>query len=160
MAAQRPFTGKHMLLVMVAFFGVIIAVNVTLAVFANGSWTGLVVKNSYVASQKFNQAIDAARAQDAMGWQAVLTASPEGLRVALSGRDKSGITGMNVQAKIGRPVAEAFDQIVQLSDMGAGIYTAGIDLAPGQWQAELVVSDMSGLLWRRQLRFEIARSLP
>ena len=50
----RPFTGGHMLAVMVVFFGVVISVNVFLAVVANTSWTGFVVENSYVASQEFN----------------------------------------------------------------------------------------------------------
>ena len=45
------FTGFHMLACMIVFFGVIVAVNLTMATLASQSWTGLVVKNSYVASQ-------------------------------------------------------------------------------------------------------------
>ena len=44
---------------MLAFFGVIIAVNVVMATLASTSWTGLVVENSYVASQEFNRKADA-----------------------------------------------------------------------------------------------------
>ena len=61
------FTGRHMLAAMLAFFGVIIAVNITMAVFAQTSWTGFVVRNSYVASQEFNGKVAAARAQAALG---------------------------------------------------------------------------------------------
>ena len=43
---QFRFTGYHMLAIMVAFFGVVIAVNLTMATFASRSWTGLVVENS------------------------------------------------------------------------------------------------------------------
>ncbi len=46
---------------MVAFFGVIIAVNVTMATIAIASWTGLVVQNSYVASQEFETQAPRAR---------------------------------------------------------------------------------------------------
>jgi nitrogen fixation protein FixH len=42
--SQKEFTGRHMLLIMIAFFGVIIAVNITMAVVARQSWTGLVAK--------------------------------------------------------------------------------------------------------------------
>ena len=49
------FTGRHMLAIMLAFFGVIIAVNLVMATLASKSWTGLVVKNTYVASQQFNR---------------------------------------------------------------------------------------------------------
>lgn len=48
------FTGYHMIACVVSFFAVIIFANVTMAWFASSSWTGLVVKNSYVASQQFN----------------------------------------------------------------------------------------------------------
>ncbi len=60
----KPFTGRHMLFAMLAFFGVIIAVNLTMAVFATKSWTGLVVKNSYVASQAFNRELEQAKVQE------------------------------------------------------------------------------------------------
>ena len=66
------FTGRHMLVIMLAFFGVIIAVNLTMASFANSSWSGLVVKNSYVASQEFNEKAAAGRAQAALGWSATM----------------------------------------------------------------------------------------
>jgi nitrogen fixation protein FixH len=43
-----------MLFSMVAFFGVIITVNMIMARFAVTTWSGLVVPNTYVASQQFN----------------------------------------------------------------------------------------------------------
>ena len=52
--ARREFTGYHMVAVMTLFFGTIISVNLLMAWYANTSWSGLVVKNSYVASQEFN----------------------------------------------------------------------------------------------------------
>ncbi|MGO4840209.1 FixH family protein, partial [Rhizobiaceae sp. 2RAB30] len=67
------FTGRHMLAIMVAFFGTIIAVNVTMATLAGRSWTGFVVKNSYVASQEFNRKAEQGRAQAALGWESRLT---------------------------------------------------------------------------------------
>ena len=45
------FTGWHMLTIMLLFFGTIISVNVTMAWNAVTSWSGLVVQNTYVASQ-------------------------------------------------------------------------------------------------------------
>ena len=67
--SEFRFTGWHMLTCMIAFFGVIIVVNFTMASFASKSWTGLVVKNSYVASQKFNDELAVAEAQQARGWR-------------------------------------------------------------------------------------------
>ena len=36
--------GRHMLLIILGFFGVVIGVNVTMATLASKSWTGLVVE--------------------------------------------------------------------------------------------------------------------
>ena len=52
----RTFTGRHMTMVLVAFFGTIIVVNFTMARFASSTFGGVVVENSYVASQHFNLA--------------------------------------------------------------------------------------------------------
>ncbi|ESZ68246.1 hypothetical protein X726_32300 [Mesorhizobium sp. L103C105A0] len=69
----REFTGRHMLATVLAFFGVVIAVNLTMATLANTSWTGLVVENTYVASQQFNKKAEEGRAQAALGWTGQLT---------------------------------------------------------------------------------------
>ncbi|TIV43240.1 MAG: cytochrome oxidase, partial [Mesorhizobium sp.] len=69
----REFTGRHMLVIILAFFGVVIAVNLTMATLASTSWTGLVVENTYVASQQFNKKAEEGRAQAALGWTGKLT---------------------------------------------------------------------------------------
>jgi nitrogen fixation protein FixH len=68
----RQFTGGTWRR-MVAFFGVVIAVNLTMARLAIGSFGGVVVENSYVASQKFNGWLDRPRAGGAglAGGQAI-----------------------------------------------------------------------------------------
>jgi nitrogen fixation protein FixH len=68
----RGFTGRHMWMVMTGFFGLVIAVNFTMAWFASSTFGGSVVENSYVASQKFNGWLEAARTQEKLGWTAHL----------------------------------------------------------------------------------------
>ena len=65
---QGRFTGGHMLLIMISFFGVVIAVNSYLAYKAVSTFTGTVVDNSYVASQHYNQWLAQGRAEQALGW--------------------------------------------------------------------------------------------
>ena len=50
----RQFTGRHMLAILIAFFGTVIAVNMVMAVLATRTFGGLVVENSYVATRQFN----------------------------------------------------------------------------------------------------------
>ena len=52
-AKTREFTGWHMLAIMVAGFGIMITVNLTLAYNAVATFPGLETRNSYVVSQKF-----------------------------------------------------------------------------------------------------------
>lgn len=63
------FSGWHMAAILVAFFGVVIAVNVTMATFAVRTFGGTVVENSYVASQNYNRWLAEARKQDRLGWK-------------------------------------------------------------------------------------------
>lgn len=64
----KRITGRHAAAALVAFFGVVIAVNVTMAMFATRTFGGVVVENSYVASQKYNGWLAAAERQKRLGW--------------------------------------------------------------------------------------------
>ena len=64
----KRFTGWHFTVIISAFFGVVIAVNLTMAVFATRTFGGVVVENSYVASQKYNDWLQAARRQQKLAW--------------------------------------------------------------------------------------------
>lgn len=66
--ANGRFTGWHMTAILVTFFGVVMAVNFTMARMAVSSFGGTVVDNSYVASQKYNGWLNAAAQQDRLGW--------------------------------------------------------------------------------------------
>jgi len=63
--AERQLTGRHVLMIFVGAFTVIIGVNIALAYNAVRTFPGLEVKNSYVASQEFNTR---RAAQVALGW--------------------------------------------------------------------------------------------
>jgi nitrogen fixation protein FixH len=133
---DRPFTGWHMLAVTLAFFGVIIAVNILLAVSATSTFPGLVVENSYVASQNYNELLAAARAQEAAGWRLELSA-PGGV-VEATLRDASGAPrpGLAVTALAARPSTEGEDRVLTFADTGVG-YRADAALPGGQWQIDL-----------------------
>jgi len=133
-SSEKPFTGKHMLASMVCFFGVIVAVNLTLAALASGSWTGLVVKNSYVASQKFNAHLQAGREQAALGWHSNLTYEHGGLRFDIADKAGAAIAADAVTVAIGRPAMEADDRIVTLERRADGGYASDETLGAGQWE--------------------------
>ena len=100
---QNPLTGWHMLALVCAFFGTIIAVNVVLAVAATGTFPGLVVEDSYVASQHYDDLLAAAREQQKGGWRGELTGTGGMLRFSLSQQDRAPLRDLKVVAHVGRP---------------------------------------------------------
>jgi nitrogen fixation protein FixH len=133
----RPFTGRHMAIIIISFFAVIIAVNLTMAYFARSSWTGLVVKNSYVASQSFNRDAEIARQQQALGWRMTLNVKREAVQFTVLDRDNRAMTGLRIRAVLQRPTDEAGDQILKLQESGAGIYRTDVVIGGGVWVADI-----------------------
>jgi nitrogen fixation protein FixH len=134
---KGTFTGRHMLLIMLAFFSTIITVNVTMAMFATGSWTGLVVKNSYVASQQFNEKAAAAREQAALGWTERLDVAHGELRWALNDAGSKTVSLKGATAVLHRPVSGQHDLSLDLRPDGSGGLVAKVDLADGAWIVEV-----------------------
>lgn len=132
----REFTGKHMLAVMLAFFGVIIAVNLTMATLARTSWSGLVVKNTYVASQEFNARAQEGRRQAGLGYAPALAVEGGTLRFSLADRDGSPVRLSDGIATLRRPVGDADDATVVLTPRGAAL-EAALDAADGAWIVEV-----------------------
>lgn len=129
--ASKEFTGRHMLALAVSFFGVIIAVNVVMAVSAARTWTGLVVENSYVASQEFQAKADALHAQEQAGW--TIRIAYEAGQIVIEARDRDGILALDdLSAFIRRPVGGHEDARVSLQ-LTDGAYRGDIALKPGVW---------------------------
>jgi len=144
---DNPLTGAHALAIVVAFFGVVIAVNVTMAALATGTFPGLIVENSYVASQNYNTWLKEARAQDERGWSADLDARDGDLKVSLTDRSGSPITGIDLSAIVGRASTDLQDRVVSLA-VEDGVWRAPGTLTPGLWMVELKARSGGKLLYR------------
>ena len=126
-----------MLFAMLAFFGVIITVNLTMAAFATRSWTGLVVKNSYVASQAFNRELEQAKVQAARGWTGDIIYHNGAVVLALTDKAGQPVVLDTSIVQIGRPAFEQEDHRVVMVHQGNGIYHAKDKLRPGIWQVSV-----------------------
>lgn len=151
--APRRFTGWHMAAIMVAFFATIIGVNLTMAWFAAASWSGLVVQNSYVASQNFNATTAGKRREAALGWRGTISHDSQSFSLRLSDAAGQPVIATSVTAVIGRPATAAQDFTVDLIATGNGTYSAAAALAPGVWQAKVAVTGANGAGWTNIYRF-------
>ncbi|MBO0906142.1 FixH family protein [Jiella sonneratiae] len=153
--APREFTGRHMALVMAGFFGTIIAVNLTMAYFAESTWSGLVVANSYVASQTFDADTEERESELARGWTAHTDYRDGRFRLVLEDAAGRPVRGAAVRATIGHPVNANFDRTLTLAPAAGGAYDAETMLTRGRWEARLEV-DRAGLAtWHRAVRFSV-----
>jgi nitrogen fixation protein FixH len=146
--AAGRFTGTHMALVLGGFFGVVVAVNILLANLAIASFSGVVVENSYVASQQFNGWLGAARADRALGWQAAVARAPGGaLRFTLRDAGGAALRGASVTARAEHPLGARAPAQLALREVAPGVYAA--PLAGGRWRIQLVVR-AQGHVWHAE----------
>jgi nitrogen fixation protein FixH len=133
----REFTGRHMLAIILAFFGVVIAVNLTMATLANTSWTGLVVENTYVASQQFNKKAEEGRAQAALGWTGNLTIAWGEVRYGLTDATGKPVPLHGVQVLFRHPAYEKEDESVTLALASGQDFAAQHMPRDGVWIIEI-----------------------
>ena len=131
------FTGRHMLVIMLAFFGVVIAVNLVMATAANRSWTGLVVKNSYVASQEFNRKAEEGRVQAALGWKGELAIGAGRVSYRLVDAGGAVVAAEGVVASFRRPAYDAEDRTVTLVREADGTFAVAEAVRDGIWIIEI-----------------------
>jgi len=143
---QRAFTGRHMAAIMVAFFGVVIGVNLLNARLASSTFGGEVVENSYVASQDFNRWLAEAKAEKALGWDEVATWRPDGrVVVAITGAP----TGVAVEAFARHPLGRLPDRALTFDRIGQDRFLSHQALPEGRWDLRLTLA-ANGHIWRRE----------
>lgn len=130
----RRFTGLHMLGLIVAFFAVVVGVNITMATLATRTFGGTVVDNSYVASQKFNRWLDEAGAQAALDWH--LTAGRDGDRALLT---LSGVDGGSIEATAIHPLGRMPAVRLRFEHLSPGRFRSIEVLPAGRWRLEIRV---------------------
>jgi nitrogen fixation protein FixH len=139
--------GWHVLVMMLAFFGVTIAVNVVFTMYAIGTFSGEDVSKPYLKGLEYNRTLEARAAQAALGWKATIEAEHRNGGATISthivDRDGQAKSALTVEAVLQRPTDARLDRTIDLSPAGDGNYRAlAADLAPGVW--DLIVRTKNG----------------
>ena len=145
--AGRPLTGRKVLAITLGAFGIILAANMTLLYAALGSFPGLEVKNSYVASQAFDRN---RAAQEALGWTAGVSYTAGRLVLRVTDAQGAAISPTIRSALIGRATHVKDDQVLALAP-GTGGLVAPVRLAPGNWQVRLEATAADGTSFTQRL---------
>jgi nitrogen fixation protein FixH len=142
-SSPKPLTGRKVLFMLVAFFGVVIGVNLVMMRFAIQTLPGTEVDSAYSASLAYEKEIATARDQGARNWKVdahVERSGQGGAMLQIEARDNFGrpMSGLAFQGRFERPTDRRADQPVTLAEVGIGIYRGNASaIAPGQWDLVL-----------------------
>jgi len=144
-AARTSLSGRSVLAILAAFFGVIFAANGVLVYSALATFSGSDGEDTFRRGLNYNQTLAEAGRQQLLGWTARLQLSSGGLSVQLLDRDQRPLERRRVSGTLGRPSADRLDRAVELTETSPGRYLAPLDGLPGgAWIASLSVTGLAG----------------
>lgn len=148
----REIKGWHVFTGFACAFGVIIAVNLTLAYNAVRTFPGLEVKNSYVASQSY----DTDRiAQEALNWEVSARVAGDVLRLSIL-KDGNPQSPQIERAIFGRATSVVADQTPDFRFDGTA-FLAPVKAGPGNWNLRLKARSADGTLFQQRIIVEVAK---
>jgi nitrogen fixation protein FixH len=139
----RPLSGRKVLAMLLAFFGVVIGVNIIMMRLAIQTLPGTDVDSAYSASLAYQREIAAAQDQDGRNWKVdarIHRGADGGVTLLVEARDEGGkpVSGLTFQGRFERPTDRRADQTMAFAETGSGIYRSRATLiAPGQWDIVL-----------------------
>ena len=131
---SKTFTGRHMAAILIAGFGVVIAVNLIMARLAVSTFGGVVVENSYVASQEFNRWLAEADQSRALGWRPAVKRLEDG-RVEVLFGDRHFPNELRAIAR--HPLGRLPDSRLAFTETAPGRFESTTPLAAGRWTLRL-----------------------
>lgn len=140
------FSGRHMLLSLIIFFGVMLVANAMLVYYALDTFSGGDRPDPYRAGLNYNDTIAAAEKQDALGWTTDLSYDDAKGRLTVIFHDEAEapIAGLELGGVVGRGATNREDQKVVFKEISQGVYASDVRLAPGQWVVALQSRKVEG----------------
>lgn len=143
---MNELKGRHVLAMFGLGFGIIIAVNATLAVNAVRTFPGLEVKNSYIASQAFERN---RTAQNALGWDVSAWLKGDQLHLTFEA-DGAAVAPAIESAVFGRATSVAADQTPEFTFDGAA-FVAPVTADGGNWNLRVKAIAPDGTLFAQRI---------
>lgn len=161
-AGGAPLTGAKVLAMLVAFFGLVVFLNLGILLpNAIGTFRGLETDSAYRESQRFNVTLAEAAAQVERGWrvEASLFREADGsarIEVAARDRDGAALAGLSGEAVLARPSDRYLDRGGALLEIAPGVYEARVAAPPaGQWDLVLSLARDGDPLFRSRNRLSL-----
>ena len=139
----HELTGWHVLLGLVAFFGVMLLANGIFVYYALATFGGGDNSDPYRKGLHYNDTLAEAAAQDARGWHIELSYDRGAGQLTLRLRDKVGraLRGLAIASTLGRPASDKEDMALKLVESEPGVYSGNAPLGSGQWVVTATIED-------------------
>lgn len=148
--------GRHVLLALLGFFGIMFLVNGVFLYYAVGTFNGFETREAYKTGLTYNARIASDSAQTARGWQPVARYESAGRQLVVEVRNAQGhlVAGLTVSGEIRRPVTDRQDRPVKLQEVAPGRYAVPVALNAGQWvfSAQMAEAGSSAIAYRLKQR--------
>jgi nitrogen fixation protein FixH len=127
--------GRHVLLGLIAFFGVMFLANAIFVYFAVATFSGGDTSDPYRKGLHYNDTLKAAQLQEERGWQTEVAYDGKTRRLTLSFLDQATapVSGLQIVATLSRPATDKEDRRIVLKEASQGVYDATVDIPPGLW---------------------------
>ena len=123
----------------VAGLGLVVAVNITMAVLAYRTAPGLAVQGSFATSNAYGAIQAEAKRQVGLGWSLDISLRGGRVEAKLAGQGGAALPGATLSAVAMRPVGEATPLQLGMAEDGAGGFRSDIVLpGQGQWDITFV----------------------
>ncbi len=147
MRVEKEITGTHVFWGFFASFALIIGVNLALAYSAVTTFPGLEVKNSYTASQHFD---DRRTAQEALGWTVRARHADGLLTLSITDADGQPVEVKNLTATLGRATHVYEDTTPEFRFDGQS-YFAAAQLGEGNWNIRMTAVADDGTEFQQRI---------
>jgi nitrogen fixation protein FixH len=138
----REIKSHHVLFALIAFFAVVILVNIIFVTQAFRTFRGEDEPRSYIQGIHYNDVLERREAQAELGWSANSTVTRSGVRLEIVDAEGQPVTGLILDASLRHPTDSGRDMMLDLQTAGSGLYLVDADIPAGRWT--LLVSTPEG----------------
>jgi nitrogen fixation protein FixH len=138
--------GRHVLMGLIVFFGVMFVANGLLVYYAIGTFSGGDRPDPYRSGLNYNETIAEAERQSAQGWQTEVAYDAGAERLTLRFVDKAAVpvSGLKLAGTLTRPATNREDRAVRFEEIAQGVYVSDVTLDPGSWVLSVASSAHEG----------------
>jgi nitrogen fixation protein FixH len=153
--ARFTIKGWYVLAGMIAFFAVIISVNVVFITLALRSFPGEETRRSYVQGLAYNDVIAEREAQAALGWTASANLTQTQVLVRITDSGGAPVSALALVGVLQHPADMDLDRALAFEELRPGVYAADAQgVAEGQWRLTAEAGGetpfvLERALWRR-----------